>query len=1144
MSVDVETLSYVNLQTMGAEAYTRDLRTRCLMFVYHLVGDPSPGTLWLEGDPPPASFVEHTLGGGRLTGWNVIGFDRLVFRRILTRQHGFPEIPDDAWHDSMHMAAAANLPRSLDGCATAVGLGFEANLKDNNRIRRITNAAKTAMPAPVRTILTYPERFDPKLVEDLQWLAARCVQDVVLEEANMARLPGWPQVRPWLHMPAIDRGINDRGVLMDRALVEGMANAAEFEKTRLSREIAKLTNHQVPAVTNIEKLKTWLIGCGVQLPLKEEKKKPGHIDEGDAQILADDSEDESSEKESSYRLRKNDIADLLARTDVPEHCRLALAIRAEAAKSSVAKLNRMLTMAGPDDRLNGIFILGGGQQTLRFCLAEGTPVLVRDSNCITSEKPIEFVSLDDQVWDGDCWVPHDGVVFSGVKPVITHDGVTATKDHEVFISDTIKIQLTEAVARKLPLFGGKRRPSISGVLSSVATPENVFRADQNTSDSALVATCSRVEQTQSAPADSRCAMETRPRDVHNCDCCRQTDTRTSGNTGAGYDPRLSDHQSGPWIQPDGRWGGAAGSSHPLFLAGDQERSRPLCGLPEAPERGRQSRRSDATDSGSARRAETLERGKPQPDARPDDASSRGAQEMARGAPSERVPSAKLGCRAERFCTASRPTVHERSSTVGCAIEGRERGDRTSDIGSPFSISCDPDRHSQSSTCSTNQGRQTECRRDQTQGSTEGRSDGLLDAGAPSSQSRVYAAGARETSRLARTYDILNAGPRNRFLAAGRLVSNSSGGPQFHNLTRDVFGNPDEIALVNDIDDKNPANKQVIKRLGLVALNTAIEAGRTGDADLLRAMYEIPRKDAQGRVQIAGVMTWVSRMMRRTLAAPLGHALLNGDFAQVEARITAWLAQQTDVLETYRSGGDVYKLTAAGIYKIALELITKQMRQAGKVSILACGFGGGPHALLAMAYNYGMILSLAEATPIVKGWRESNAATVRYWYATDDAAANAVRYPGREFPVAPLGLVSYFMQDNCLCCRLPSERLLRYWAPRLHQDYWADGRPKERPSLTGIAIKGRAVFRRSLYHTILVENQVQGIGADLLGIGLENVDQQNIPIVLHVHDNIAAETPESRADRDLVIFREAMLDMPAWIGNLPMGVDADYGARFG
>lgn len=739
MSVDVETLSYVNLQTMGAEAYTRDLRTRCLMFVYHLVGDPSPGTLWLEGDPPPASFVEHTLGGGRLTGWNVIGFDRLVFRRILTRQHGFPEIPDDAWHDSMHMAAAANLPRSLDGCATAVGLGFEANLKDNNRIRRITNAAKTAMPAPVRTILTCPERFDPKLVEDLQWLAARCVQDVVLEEANMARLPGWPQVRPWLHMPAIDRGINDRGVLMDRALVEGMANAAEYEKTRLSREIAKLTNHQVPAVTNIEKLKTWLIGCGVELPLKEEKKKPGHIDEGDAQILADDSEDESSEKESSYRLRKNDIADLLARTDVPEHCRLALAIRAEAAKSSVAKLNRMLTMAGPDDRLNGIFILGGGQQTLRF---------------------------------------------------------------------------------------------------------------------------------------------------------------------------------------------------------------------------------------------------------------------------------------------------------------------------------------------------------------------------------------------------------------------SSGGPQFHNLTRDVFGNPDEIALVNDIDDKNPANKQVIKRLGLVALNTAIEAGRTGDADLLRAMYEIPRKDAQGRVQIAGVMTWVSRMMRRTLAAPLGHALLNGDFAQVEARITAWLAQQTDVLETYRSGGDVYKLTAAGIYKIALELITKQMRQAGKVSILACGFGGGPHALLAMAYNYGMILSLAEATPIVKGWRESNAATVRYWYATDDAAANAVRYPGREFPVAPLGLVSYFMQDNCLCCRLPSERLLRYWAPRLHQDYWADGRPKERPSLTGIAIKGRAVFRRSLYHTILVENQVQGIGADLLGIGLENVDQQNIPIVLHVHDNIAAETPESRADRDLVIFREAMLDMPAWIGNLPMGVDAEYGARFG
>jgi len=38
----------------------------------------------------------------------------------------------------MHLAAAANLPRSLDSCAKAVGVPHDTDLKDSNRIRRIT----------------------------------------------------------------------------------------------------------------------------------------------------------------------------------------------------------------------------------------------------------------------------------------------------------------------------------------------------------------------------------------------------------------------------------------------------------------------------------------------------------------------------------------------------------------------------------------------------------------------------------------------------------------------------------------------------------------------------------------------------------------------------------------------------------------------------------------------------------------------------------------------------------------------------------------------------------------------------------------------------------------------------------------------
>ena len=65
-----------------------------------------------------------------------------------------------------------------------------------------------------------------------------------------------------------------------------------------------------------------------------------------------------------------------------------------------------------------------------LCLAEGTLVLTDRGVCC-----IEQVELSDRVWDGVEFVRHDGVVCSGVKPVISYAGVTATPKHEVLVGD-------------------------------------------------------------------------------------------------------------------------------------------------------------------------------------------------------------------------------------------------------------------------------------------------------------------------------------------------------------------------------------------------------------------------------------------------------------------------------------------------------------------------------------------------------------------------------------------------------------------------------------------------------------------------------------------------------------------------------------
>lgn len=107
----------------------------------------------------------------------------------------------------------------------------------------------------------------------------------------------------------------------------------------------------------------------------------------------------------------------------------------------------------------------GADTTQRWCLAEGMPVLVRDRNGVVFELPVQEVTIDYDVWDGENWVSHMGVEFSGDKEVITWQGVTATPEHIVWVNIDTKVPLGYAAANKLALWGGKRVPDIQDNLA-------------------------------------------------------------------------------------------------------------------------------------------------------------------------------------------------------------------------------------------------------------------------------------------------------------------------------------------------------------------------------------------------------------------------------------------------------------------------------------------------------------------------------------------------------------------------------------------------------------------------------------------------------------------------------------------------------
>lgn len=64
------------------------------------------------------------------------------------------------------------------------------------------------------------------------------------------------------------------------------------------------------------------------------------------------------------------------------------------------------------------------------CIAEGQLVLT-DHGLI----PIENMTTEDRVWDGENWVHHDGVVYRGEREVMRYAGLLATPDHLVYVEE-------------------------------------------------------------------------------------------------------------------------------------------------------------------------------------------------------------------------------------------------------------------------------------------------------------------------------------------------------------------------------------------------------------------------------------------------------------------------------------------------------------------------------------------------------------------------------------------------------------------------------------------------------------------------------------------------------------------------------------
>ena len=328
--LDFETRSVLDLKEVGLWNYVRHPSTDvwCMAWAF---GDAEP-QVWRPGVAGMLQDVYDHVRIGTVIAHNAI-FELGVWNEIMVPRYGWPRLDPAQTHCTMAQAYAMGLPGGLEDAALALGLSVLKDVEGRSLMLRLARPRRMEGTAPIW--------WDDQ--DKLDRLYAYCQQDVRVEQALHKRL--LPLSAHERKIQLMDWAINARGVAVDLPTATAGAKMAEEVKIRAGQQLAIITDGAVTKATALTALKQW-IEPKVGFPV--------------------------------VSLAKDMVEALLSRDDLPSDVRQALILRQEAGKASVAKLDKIISLAGSDNRLHDA-VQYHGAATGRWA-ARGVQVhnLVRD----------------------------------------------------------------------------------------------------------------------------------------------------------------------------------------------------------------------------------------------------------------------------------------------------------------------------------------------------------------------------------------------------------------------------------------------------------------------------------------------------------------------------------------------------------------------------------------------------------------------------------------------------------------------------------------------------------------------------------------------------------------------------------------------
>lgn len=219
-------------------------------------------------------------------------------------------------------------------------------------------------------------------------------------------------------------------------------------------------------------------------------------------------------------------------------------------------------------------------------------------------------------------------------------------------------------------------------------------------------------------------------------------------------------------------------------------------------------------------------------------------------------------------------------------------------------------------------------------------------------------------------------------------------------------------------------------------------------------------------------TELGQAIRHAFVPANGNVFVGADYSQFELRLVAVLADDKQMIKDFNNDIDIHAATAAQVYKVPLDQVTKDMRRHAKTVNFGVLYGMSPHGLSAAT---GM--SREEAKTFIDAYFE-------------------LRKPVRRY-----------------IDKTVSEALERGYVETIF------GRRRPTPDLKSSNFVVREAAKR-----MAANMPIQGTEADLMKIAMLNVERELSGLgeqVLQIHDSILVETPEANADQVAAILKRVM-----------------------